>query len=203
MIDVLNLNLVANKEQILDNISFKTNRNLAVLGTSGAGKTTLFKAISGIIDEGVNLNYQKLFTSHKPNYVFQDCISCFHPYFKIGSQFNIVLPRFKSKALALFKKLGIQKDIWNFYPHQLSRGMGQRVQIALNLLFEAKILICDEITSSLDETNSQIITDILLDLDIQKVIITHDENLAKKICDDVLVLNNGLVEYFGKFKQTS
>ncbi|HDX6249901.1 TPA: hypothetical protein RPV88_001111 [Campylobacter fetus subsp. venerealis] len=83
------------------------------------------------------------------------------------------------------------------YPYELSRGIASRVQIALNLALDAKILLLDEVTSSLDETNTNRVIEILLRLNIQKVVITHDENLAFTLCDEVLVLEDGRMTYFG------
>ncbi|AGZ82449.1 ATP-binding cassette domain-containing protein [Campylobacter fetus] len=197
MIEVLNLNIKAKNTQILHNISFISNSNLAILGSSGSGKSTLCKAICSILPDNLKASYTKLQTDQKPAYIFQDCISCFYPYLKIKDTFKMVLKESANSTHQIFDELHIPKKAWEMYPYELSRGIASRVQIALNLALDAKILLLDEVTSSLDETNTNSVIEILLRLNTQKVVITHDENLAFKLCDEVLVLENGYVTYFG------
>lgn len=198
MIEVKNLNLFIDGNQILKKISFKTDLNLAVIGPSGSGKSSLFKAICNILDTRWNLRYEKLSLSHKPRFLFQDCVSCFFPYLKIKNQLKMIFDDLSFDSV--FDELNIDKKALNLYPHELSRGMAQRIQIALNLAFNPKILVCDEITSSLDKKNTQNIEKILGDLPIQKVIIAHDVDMAARLCDDVLAIQNGKIVYFGDKK---
>ncbi|RUT48962.1 ATP-binding cassette domain-containing protein [Campylobacter fetus] len=197
MIEVLNLNIKAKNTQILHNINFISNSNLAILGSSGSGKSTLCKAICSILPNNLKADYAKLQTDEKTAYIFQDCISCFYPYLKIKDTFKTVLKNNASSANQIFDELHIPKQAWEMYPYELSRGIASRVQIALNLALDAKILLLDEVTSSLDETNTNRVIEILLRLNIQKVVITHDENLAFILCDEVLVLEDGRMTYFG------
>ncbi|MFC3848361.1 ATP-binding cassette domain-containing protein [Helicobacter baculiformis] len=197
MVEVARLNVHTPQTQILHSISFATDAHLAILGSSGSGKSTLCKAICGILPNSLRADYAKLYTDGRASYVFQDCISCFFPYLKIKDTFKMVLKEMTEKASPIFDRLNIPSKAWNLYPYELSRGMASRIQIALNLALEAKILLLDEVTSSLDADNTHSVIELLLQLETQRVVITHDEEVAFRLCDMVLVLESGQITYFG------
>ncbi|WP_104732029.1 ATP-binding cassette domain-containing protein [Helicobacter salomonis] len=197
MVRVTDLSVYTPKSQILHGVSFSTSAHLAILGSSGSGKSTLCKAICGILPPNLKVVYTELSTQGRAGYVFQDCISCFFPYLKIQDTFKMVLKAQLEKTLPIFEQLNIPSKVWNLYPYELSRGMASRVQIALNLALEAKILLLDEVTSSLDVANTNSVIELLLQLQTQRIVITHDEEVAFRLCDSVLVLENGHMTYFG------
>ncbi|WP_121021942.1 ATP-binding cassette domain-containing protein [Helicobacter vulpis] len=197
MVEVAHLNIHAHQSQILYDVSFCTRAHLAILGSSGSGKSTLAKAICGILPHHLKVQYAKLATDGRAGYVFQDCISCFFPYLRVQDTFKMVLKDQCAKTPPIFEQLHIPNKVWGLYPYELSRGMASRIQIALNLALEAKILLLDEVTSSLDSANTKSVIDLLLRLETQRLVITHDEEVAYALCDAVLVLESGRVTYFG------
>ena len=83
------------------------------------------------------------------------------------------------------------------YPHELSGGMKQRIMIAMALVSEPSMIICDEPTTSLDVTIEAQILDLLLDLRSKLgtsiIMITHDLGVIAKLCDRVVVMYGGKV----------
>ncbi|BEG57699.1 ABC transporter ATP-binding protein [Helicobacter sp. NHP21005] len=197
MLSVQGLRVLSPSGAILQDISFSTKGHLAILGVSGSGKSTLARTFCGLLPPTFQVHYSELTLSAQAGYVFQDCISCFYPYLKIKDTFTMVLKERAAQAKDLLVGLNVPLKAWQAYPYELSRGMASRVQIALNLALNKGILFLDEVTSSLDQANTQSVVDLLLSLPVQRVVITHDEEVALKLCDEVLVLDGGQSVYFG------
>ena len=102
----------------------------------------------------------------------------------------------------LLANLNLKDEILEKYPSQLSGGEATRVGILLALLSKPKILICDEITSGLDNETKQKIINLLLSLDekISIIFITHDILSAMKIAQKVLIIESGKQVAWGKFE---
>jgi D-methionine transport system ATP-binding protein len=100
------------------------------------------------------------------------------------------------KVSELLELVGLS-DKTNNYPAQLSGGQQQRVGIARALANDPKLLLCDEATSSLDPQTTDSILDLLKDINkklgITVVLITHEMEVIKKICDKVAVLSKGSI----------
>ncbi|EIA7764511.1 ATP-binding cassette domain-containing protein, partial [Campylobacter jejuni] len=98
----------------------------------------------------------------------------------------------KDYAFSYFQKLGFENldRLWHSYANELSLGMARRVSLALALLNQPQILICDEITASLDKENASKIISILEELKntTALVCITHDLNLVNSLADEILML---------------
>lgn len=184
-----------------------------IIGFSGAGKSTLVRCINmlerpssgNVIVDGVDL-------------CELDEKALRHERKKIGmifQQFNLMPSRtvFDNVALALYgsglpkdkihKKVeqllmyvGLSERVHS-YPSQLSGGQKQRVAIARALANDPKVLLCDEATSALDPQTTRAILELLRrlnkELGITVVVITHEMNVIKRICDHVAVMENGEV----------
>lgn len=139
-------------------------------------------------------------------FVFQDAQASFYPLLDIGRIFDIALKTHtklnkkarKELAFSYFERLNlVQKDlIWHSYIWQLSGGMAMRVQLALALACGAQLLILDEPTSSLDSKNAQALSRLLKSLDKRLIIISHDLDFVKDLCDELLLLDGGEVAEF-------
>ena len=107
----------------------------------------------------------------------------------------------KNELKELMGNLNLKDEILGKYPSQLSGGEATRVGILLALLSKPKILICDEITSGLDNETKQKIINLLLSLDknISIIFITHDILSAMKIAQKVLIIESGKQVAWGKF----
>ena len=101
----------------------------------------------------------------------------------------------------LFTSLELEFDWLEKYPHQLSGGQCQRCAIARVILAQPECLICDEITSSLDDTNQEKVIQVLQkvkeETNMTILFISHNQSLIESICSNVIVLTEGrLMETF-------
>lgn len=223
MIKVKNLNLEFKGQKLLDHISFELGKSqtLAILGKSAAGKSLLIKSLICLVDKRFILSADELNISTfsplkldakglrnlrtRVGFVFQDARASFHPMFNMGEIFEMHLKernKFGKKdrkklAFSWLERLGFDdmELIWHSYAHQLSVGMAMRVQLALSLSLGAEILLCDEITSGLDETNTQNIINIFKGLKNEKsfVLISHELDFIKALSDEIIGLEKGKV----------
>lgn len=187
-------NLVVKKQGkiLLHNISAEITRSCAIVGESGSGKSTLAMALLGMIPYSGEILHAGLHFALIP----QDPATALHPMKKISTLLNEVCP--KNEQEALLRNVGFSdpERIMKSYPHQLSGGMKQRVLIALALACKPDVLIADEPTTGLDSSVQHQIVEFLAKLQIPLLLITHDEDVAKKLCPERLTLENGrLISY--------
>ena len=186
-----------------------------VVGESGAGKSTLIRCVnllerptSGeVIVNGerlTRLSGRKLLQArHNIGMIFQDfnLLSGRTVFANIALPLELLAtPRreIRKKVDRLLELTGLS-DKSSYYPAQLSGGQKQRVAIARALACDAKILLSDEATSSLDPKTTDAILTLLRELNqtlgVTILLITHEMEVVKKICDKVALLDHGtLVE---------
>lgn len=184
-----------------------------IIGLSGAGKSTLVRCINmlerptagKVIVDGqdmTTLNDSQLREARKSiGMIFQhfNLLSSATVYDNIAfplklsnmSNFDI-----QKKVRPLLELVGL-KDKANQYPSQLSGGQKQRVGIARALANDPKILLCDEATSALDPQTTKSILDLIKvineNLSLTVVVITHEMQVVKEICDKVAVISDGVI----------
>ena len=186
-----------------------------IMGHSGAGKTTLAKILSGFIPyagsieiEGKELRellaYEKQSYYRRVQYLFQNSLLSFNPNQTILKSLEEPL-RFMRRIKShlerirmiqeLFTSLELELAWLEKYPHQLSGGQCQRCAIARAILAQPECLICDEITSSLDDTNQEKVIKVLQKVQEETkmtiVFISHNQSLIEAICSNVIVLTEG------------
>ena len=202
------------KINILNNISLniKKNERVSIIGESGSGKTSLLMIMAGLqrASDGLmtfeNYNFTKIseeqiteIRKSKIGMIFQD----FYLIPNYSALENVMFPleinkliNPKKKAISILEELGLGKKINNL-PSELSGGEQQRVAIARSISFNPEIILADEPTGNLDAKNSSIVIKILFDYSkrYQKslVLVTHDENLAKK-SDKIIRIKDGEIE---------
>lgn len=184
-----------------------------IIGKSGAGKSTLIRCINmleapttgSVVVDGQELT--KLPESELRQARKQ--ISMIFQHFNLLSSRtvfdNVAFPlelagqtkeQISKTVLPLLDLVGLA-DKRNQYPAQLSGGQKQRVGIARALASQPKVLLCDEATSALDPQTTQSILSLLKDINRQFnltiVLITHEMNVIKEICDRVAVIENGKI----------
>ena len=102
-------------------------------------------------------------------------------------------------------KVGLENNLKNKFPHQLSGGQCQRVNIARALSVSPNVLIADEPTSALDVTIQSQIIDLILDLSNQLnltlIFISHDLSIVRKVCDRIIVMKSGRIVEEGQTEQ--
>ncbi len=199
----------------LDNVSFKLREgeDLAILGPSGSGKTTLLQLAGGldsmtkgdVIISGQsikNMNDQEIsdFRNKRMGFIFQMINLQSFLTAKENVMVSMMIlgtPKRKAEAKAdyLLGKIGMVNRS-NHLPSQLSGGEQQRIAVVRALANDPKIIFADEPTGKLDKKNSELIVEILESLSHEKgmsvVMITHDENIAKRFTR-IIKLENGVV----------
>ena len=205
-----------NESKVLTNINFDLEESEigCILGPSGCGKSSLLRAIAGfeninsgsILKDGVCISNSLENTSvqdRKMGMVFQDYALFPNMDVKTNIAFGLKNNTKKEKEnrvnyLLDMVGLGQYKDK---YPHELSGGEQQRIALIRALAPSPDILLLDEPFSNIDayikEDLVSDVRDLLKELSITSVIVTHDQNEAFNIADKVAIMNNGKVEQIG------
>ena len=200
---------------LLEGISCELDdgENLAILGQSGSGKSTLAKLISFSEPKSggkIYINDKEITDKNELKkdirYILQNQKQALNPALKVKTAIAHVRSYLKlsfseNELKELMGNLNLKDEILGKYPSQLSGGEATRIGILLALLSKPKILICDEITSGLDNETKQKIINLLLSLDknISIIFITHDILSAMKIAQKVLIIESGKQVAWGKF----
>ena len=204
-------------------LCLKKGQTLGLVGETGAGKTSLARAIlnmvqtpPGVIKSGsikvcgkdiLGMSDKQLETirGKDVSMIFQDPMTALNPVMTVGEQIaeSVYYHDGVSKAEALKKAdeilelVGIPRVRSVEYPHQFSGGMKQRVVIAIALACNPKILLADEPTSALDVTIQAQVLDMMCELKenlgTALLMITHDLGVVAKICDTVAVMYAGKI----------
>ena len=129
-----------------------------------------------------------------PQYTALENVTLARELMAKGEKTGESLEDIRAEGRDLLTQMGLQDRMGN-YPHQLSGGQQQRVAIARALASDPKVLLCDEATSALDPQTTESILNLLRDINkrlhITIVMITHQMNVVKEICDRVAVIENG------------
>lgn len=211
----------------VDGISFSVDRGetLAIVGESGSGKSVacysllnLIPQPPGKIESGTALfdgsdllqtrekDLQKI-RGNDIAIIFQDPMTSLNPYLTVGEQLiepliyhhDISRKKAIERAIEILGEVGIvepEKRV-NSYPHEFSGGMRQRVMIAMALITEPKLLICDEPTTALDVTIQAQILALVSELqqrrNIAVIFISHDLAVVAGVADKVAVMKAGVI----------
>jgi len=209
----------------VNDVGFELGRGqtLGIVGESGSGKSQTMLAMMGLLARNGTATGQVL--HHGRNLlglpaaelnavrgdrvamIFQDPMTSLNPYLTVERQMTEVLElhrglgRREARVRAIRAlddvKIPDAKRRIDFYPHEFSGGMRQRVMIAMALLCEPEVLIADEPTTALDATVQAQIVQLLRELQREHgtaiVMITHDLGVVAGLCDDVLVMYGGRV----------
>ena len=207
------------------NVQIKEKEILGIVGESGSGKTTLLNSIISFLDmkkfivtgdfflfENIEMykvsEKERKETCYKNiSMILQDSINSLNPYERIEKQLlETYLFHSKEKvsndfALGKIKELlsdvGFEDidRILKSYPNELSGGMRQRIAIVLVLCTDAKIVLADEPTTSLDVVNQFRFIELLKKISKERALtliyVSHDIKVLSKICDRIIVLKDG------------
>jgi peptide/nickel transport system ATP-binding protein len=206
----------------LDGVSVTLRRGatLGIVGESGSGKSTLARCAVGLLafDQGEiriaghPLPPARQAAAHLVQMVFQDPYASLNPRRKVGDQVAqgpIAAGTPRAKALAeaaeLFALVGLEPSALARFPHEFSGGQRQRIGIARALAMKPEVLVADEPVSALDvSVQAQVLTllrELQARLGLSILFITHDLRVAAQLCDEVAVMQNGLVVEAGPIGQ--
>jgi len=224
------------KEQVVhavNDISFQLEKGktIGLVGETGAGKTTIAKAILRILpDVGSRITSGDIYLNGKQisslpekemqkirgnniSMIFQDPMTALNPVQRVGEQIaevvalhnDISAEETKKRAEDMLGFVGIPKERYREYPHQFSGGMKQRVVIAMALACNPGLLLADEPTTALDVTiQAQVLS--LIDqlreqFNTSMILITHDMGVVANTCDDVAIVYAGSILEYGTKEQ--
>ena len=215
-LDNINLNyqLNGNDIKVLKNINFeiKKNERVAIVGESGSGKTSLLMIMSCLEEPTTgsiifkNKDLTKVSEREKTEIRKKNIGLIFQQFYLIPNYTaieNVMFPMQinniedeKAKATSILSEIGLGHRKYNL-PSELSGGEQQRVAIARAISFDPEIILADEPTGNLDEKNTELVSDLLLDYSKKKkislILVTHNMKLAKK-CDRIIKLIDGKIK---------
>ncbi len=205
--------------KVLDNVTVRIprGRTVAVVGESGSGKSTLARAITGLLPPSkgeiffngkalppklqdrdrdtlrrIQMIYQSADTALNPRQTVRDIIG--RPI-----QFYLGLKGAENdkKIMELLEAIELDESFIDRYPSEMSGGQKQRISIARALAAEPDVIICDEVTSALDQIVQEGILQLLMKLQREKnltyLFITHDIATVRAIADEIVVMHKGKV----------
>lgn len=183
--------------------------SLCILGQTGCGKSTLVKLLVNMIPDNAIYSFDEYIkNAEKIGLVLQDSNTSLNPTLKIKTQFKLFIKqKYKKISNDECKKIMEEylndvnikniDEVLNKYPLELSRGMNQRITIAMALVNKPKVLILDEPTSSIDASNRKTLLKLLLEIktkyEMGIIYVTHDLKLAENIADRLIIMRNGEV----------
>lgn len=207
----------------VDDINFEVQKGevLSIVGESGCGKSTIAKLLmtienptsGNVFFEGKDItkfDKQQLKKYRKKvQIIFQDPYSSLNPRWKVGKiiaeplllNSSLCAKEIKNETLDIMRKVGLEENWYERYPHQFSGGQRQRIGIARALILKPEVIICDEPVSALDVSIQAQVLNLLLDLqeefNLTYIFISHDLGVVEYISDRITVM------YFGKIVESN
>jgi peptide/nickel transport system ATP-binding protein len=219
----------ASNVKALDSVSFSLGRGdtLAVIGESGSGKTSLLRAIMGLLsthEGGIELwgksarsmsAEERSEIRRRCGYVLQDPYSSLPPTMSVmdavTEPWNIVhrgrgnREEGLSRARSLLSEMKLPEDLWaSRVRYSLSGGQRQRVAVARALILEPELLLCDEPTAMQDISTREEVIEVLqrrVGAGMTMMLVTHDLFLARRAAERGIVLNRGMIVDAGGTEQ--
>jgi oligopeptide/dipeptide ABC transporter ATP-binding protein len=219
--------------RVVDAVSFDLAKgeSLGIVGESGSGKSLTLRAIMGLLPSGVQVDGGSVTLDGEPfaftgraarrqrrrklSMVFQDSLTALDPVYTVGAQIAEVgqhvmgLSRKAAwaRAVELLDLVGIRDPDRraHAYPHELSGGMRQRAMMAVALVTEPQVLLCDEPTTALDVTVQAQVLELLArlrrELDLSLIFVSHDLAVVRQLCDHLAVMYTGRIVETGPTDQ--
>ena len=212
ILDIKNLSYSFGNNPILKDINIHVNKNemVAIVGSSGVGKSTLFNLIAGVLKKQVGeitINGSNNYIG-KVAYMLQKDLLFEHKTIIDNVILPLIIAKVNKKEAfeegnKILKQFNLDKYA-NKYPQQLSGGMRQRVALIRTYMFKRKIFLLDEAFSALDAITKKELHKWYLDLkkefNLTTLLITHDIEEAVFLSDRIYILGNKPGEIIGEIK---
>ncbi len=209
----------AGRVKVLDDVSFtlRPGQTLAVVGESGSGKSTLARVIAGLLPRiAGDIRFRDAMLApalakrpreqlRRIQMIYQSPDMSLNPRQTVGQilgrpaqfYFNRSRAETRARVLELLRLIDLPESFADRYATELSGGQKQRVGIARALAAEPDVIICDEVTSALDQLVGEEILRLLKrlqdELGLAYLFITHDIGVVRRIADDVMVMLKGRI----------
>ncbi len=217
---VEDLHLTYGTNPILKGVSMVLNRGevVSLLGPSGSGKTTLLRAVGGLESP----HKGRILIGDKPMFdgakgievpaedrnlgiVFQSYALWPHKTVADNVAFGLKLRKVPQAEIGTRVQKALDElslgHLTTRYPHQLSGGQQQRVAIARALVYNPPVILMDEPLSNLDaklrEEARAWLRELIVEMQLSALVVTHDQSEAMAMSDRILLLNNGVIEQQG------
>lgn len=208
----------------VNNVSFNIKKGeiKGLVGESGCGKTTLGNMLLKLTDttkgeilfKGQDISkFNKTETKNfrkSAQMIFQNPYSSLNPKMKIKDILVEPLDIFKIKKnrddilYETIFSVGLNEDDLKRFPHEFSGGQRQRIAIARALILRPDFIVADEPVSALDVSIQAQIINLLIDLkekyNLTYLFISHDLNVVKYLCENIVIMNKGKIEEMGKIE---
>ena len=200
--------------QAVKGISFDVDENeiFGIVGESGCGKSTVAKALCGLIPTDSGTFSFADTRRGGVQMIFQDAVGSLNPRKTIGAALEEVLnvclgmsaPERRERIVALLDEVGLPAEVAQAYPRELSGGQCQRISVARALAVNPRVIIADEPVSALDVSVQARVLNLLADVrqrrNLTVMLISHDLAVVRTVCDRLIVMNRGEIVERGNAK---
>ena len=223
MIEVSDLYKSFDQTHVLKGVNLKVQdgKSMAIIGASGQGKSVILKCLLGLIEpnsgkillNGIDPNSgQKNIILSKVGMLFQggalfDSLPIWQnvAFRYLHGKQKINASKARKIAIEKLERVGLKKSFADNFPSELSGGMQKRVALARAIATQPEIIFFDEPTTGLDPIMAQVINDLIrelvVELGVTAVTITHDIQSVRSIADEVALLHDGIIQWSGLLDQ--
>ena len=198
--------MIRHGEKVLVDIAFSIRSSLALVGMSGSGKSLTLKAMLNMLPSTMHKMMDvtsdfELIRGENVALIPQNPFTSLNPMSRIKHQFFVQ----QEEAESLMEMVGLEREMLERFPAELSGGQLQRVVIAIALSHKPRLLMLDEPTTALDSRTKENILSLLKEirekLGFYMLFVSHDIASVESLCEEIVVLKDGKVVEAGALNE--